>query len=240
MILLIDADSLIFASCYRSRKDSDYANHETNFYTEIEDSINKFDEQYMKIINDMEEIYTVDKIITFNGSKGNFRKQITPTYKANRKKQTLPPLLHPMHQYVKDNYGSKFCYGRETDDLVAEYWKKLSDQFGRDEILIISIDKDYKQFPCLLYNYHFKHREIYDITEEQALYNFYEQMIAGDTADNVNYFKGKGKKFAEKYFVNCQTKYQYTRKMYELFQKEYRGKAKLKYIECYNLLKLRT
>ena len=101
MILLIDADSLIFASCYRSRKDSDYANYETNFYTEIEDSINKFDEQYMKIINDMEEIYTVDKIITFNGSKGNFRKQITPTYKANRKKQTLPPLLHPMHQYVK-------------------------------------------------------------------------------------------------------------------------------------------
>jgi hypothetical protein len=25
-------------------------------------------------------------------------------------------------------------------------------------------------------------------------------MIVGDTADNVNYFMGKGKKFAEKYF----------------------------------------
>ena len=65
-------------------------------------------------------------------------------------------------------------------------------------------------------------------------------MIMGDAADNVNYFKGKGRKFAEKYFIECDTKYQYTKKMYELFKLQYKGKAKLKYIECYNLLKLRT
>jgi 5'-3' exonuclease len=240
MILLIDADSLIFASCYRSKNDTNYHLYPDNFYTNIEDSINKFNEQYMKIVNDLEELYTIESIVTFNGSKGNFRKQLTPDYKANRKKQILPPLLHPMHQYVKDNYDSKFGYGIETDDLVAKYWKRLSDEFGRDEVMIVSIDKDYKQFPCLLYNYHYKHKVILDISESDAIYNFYEQMIVGDTADNVNYFKGKGKKFAEKYFVDCTTKYQYTKKLYELFIKEYRGKAKLKYIECYNLLKLRT
>ena len=65
-------------------------------------------------------------------------------------------------------------------------------------------------------------------------------MIVGDSADNVNYFKGKGVKFAEKYLSDCITKYQYTKKLYELFKQEYKGKAKLKYIECYNLLKLRT
>lgn len=240
MILLIDADSLIFASCYRSKSDVNYEIYPDNFYTNIKDSINKFDEQYMKIVNDLEQLYEVEKVVTFNGSKGNFRKQLTPTYKANRKKQELPPLLHPMHQYVKDNYDSKFCYGMETDDLVARYWKKISDQFGREEVMIVSIDKDYKQFPCLLYNYHYKHKVILDISESEALYNFYEQCIVGDTADNVNYFRGKGKKFAEKYFKDCRTKYQYTKKLYELFIKQYKGKAKLKYIECYNLLKLRT
>jgi hypothetical protein len=81
---------------------------------------------------------------------------------------------------------------------------------------------------------------VLDISEEEALYNFYEQMIIGDTADNVNYFKGKGKKFAEKYFENCETEYQYTRKMYQLFKQEYKGKARQKYVECYHLLKLRT
>jgi 5'-3' exonuclease len=236
MILLIDADSLIFASCYRKRDTPE----DEKYYTDISDSRNKFDQQFMAIVNELEEKYTIDKVITFSGSKGNFRKLLAKKYKANRKKQELPPLLHPMHNYVKQQYDSIFGYGVETDDMVARYWFKLSEQFGRDEVMIVSIDKDYKQFPCLIYNYHWKHKEILDISEEQALFNFYSQMIEGDTADNVNYFKGKGKRFAEKYFVDCETKYQYTRKLYELFKKNYKSKAREKYIECYNLLKLRT
>ena len=236
MVLLIDADSLIFASCYRTKDDS----FENPFYTDIEDSIVKFDEQLMKIINDLEDQFEIDKYIVFNGSKGNFRKLISKKYKANRKKQTLPPLLHDMHQYVKDTYHSIYGFGIETDDLVARYWYNIAKNIGRDNVIIVSIDKDYKQFPALIYNYHFKHQTILDITPQQALYNFYEQCIVGDTADNVNYFKGKGKKFAEKYFKDCKTKYQYTKKLYELFKEQYKGKAKQNYIECYNLLKLRT
>ena len=236
MILLFDADSLVFASCCRTKNLPD----ESAFYTNIDDAITKFDEQFMKIVNDLEEKYDIDKIITFNGCRGNFRKLLTKNYKANRKKQELPPLLHKMHQYVKDTYNSKYGFGIETDDMVARYWHTLSNEFGRDNVMIISIDKDYKQFPCLMYNYHPKHKVVLDISQQDALYNFYEQMIVGDTADNVNFFKGKGKKFAEKYYKDCTTKYQYTKKLYELFKQEYKSKAKLKYIECYNLLKLRT
>ena len=236
MILLVDADSLIFASCYRKRETPD----DELYYTNIEDSRAKFDEQFMSIVNHLEDKYPIDKILTFSGSKGNFRKLITPKYKANRKKQELPPLLDEMHQFVKDHYDSIWGYGVETDDMVARYWKQISDDIGRDEVMIVSIDKDYKQFPCLMYNYHYKHKEILDISEEEAMYNFYEQCIVGDTADNVNYFKGKGKKFAEKHFKDCTTKYQYTRKLYELFKQEYKGKARQKYTECYHLLKLRT
>jgi 5'-3' exonuclease len=236
MILLIDADSLIFASCYRKRENPD----DELYYTEIEDSRAKFDEQFMSIVNHLEDKYPIDKVLTFSGSKGNFRKLITTKYKANRKKQELPPLLDEMHQFVKDHYDSIWGYGVETDDMVARYWKQISDDIGRDEVMIVSIDKDYKQFPCLMYNYHYKHKEILDISEEEAMYNFYEQMIVGDSADNVNYFKGKGKKYAEKHFKDCTTKYQYTRKLYELFKQEYKGKARQKYIECYHLLKLRT
>ena len=236
MILLIDADSLIFASCYRKRETPD----DELYYTNIEDSRAKFDEQFMAIVNHLEDKYPIDKVLTFSGSKGNFRKLITKKYKANRKKQELPPLLDDMHQFVKEQYDSIWGYGVETDDMVARYWKQISDDIGRDEVMIVSIDKDYKQFPCLMYNYHYKHQVVLDITEEEAMFNFYSQMIEGDTADNVNYFKGKGKKYAEKHFKDCTTKYQYTRKLYELFKQEYKGKAKQKYTECYHLLKLRT
>jgi len=236
MILLVDADSLIFASCYRKRESPDAE----KYYTDIAEARNKFDEQYMAIVNHLEEMYSVDKVLTFSGSKGNFRKILNTKYKANRKKQELPPLLHEMHAYVKSQYDSIYGFGIETDDLVASYWAKLTKELGRDEVMIVSIDKDYRQFPAKIYNYHYKHKEILNITEDEALYNFYEQMIVGDTADNVNFFKGKGKRFAERYFDDCATKYQYTKKLYELFKQQYKGKAKLKYIECYNLLKLRT
>lgn len=236
MILLVDADSLIFASCYKKREHKD----DERFYKDIEDSKAKFDEQFMSIVNKLEDMYNVERVITFSGSKGNFRKLITPVYKANRKKQELPPLLDEMHQFVKDEYNSVWGFGIETDDIVARYWKELSNKVGRNNVMIVSIDKDYKQFPALIYNYHYKHKEVLDISEEEALYNFYEQMIIGDTADNVNYFKGKGKKYAEKYLADCNTKYQYTRKMMELFQEKYKSKARQKYAECYHLLKLRT
>ena len=235
MILLVDADSLIFASCYKKRENPE----DGKYYTEIEDARNKFHRQYMEIVNHLESLYPVDRVITFSGSLGNFRKLITKKYKANRSGEERPPLLPEMHAFVKDNYDSVFGYGVETDDMVARYWSNLSKEFGRDNVMIVSIDKDYKQFPCLMYNYHYKHQVVLDISEDEAMYNFYEQMIAGDTADNVNYFKGKGKRFAEKYFAECNTKYSNTRKLYELFIQKYKGKAKQNYAECYHLLKLR-
>ena len=233
MIILLDADSLVFASCYNTGS-------EDIFYTDLEDAVSKFDEQFMAIINEIEKRYDIKKIMTFNGSKGNFRKILNSEYKANRKKQDLPPLLHDMHEYVKKNYSSIYGYGVETDDLVARYWKNLSDEIGKENVMIVSIDKDYKQLPCLYYNYHYKWKEFYNITNDQALYNFYEQMITGDSADNVNFFKGKGKVFAKTYLNGCKSKFSYTKKLFKLFPELYKGKAREKYIECYNLLKLRT
>ena len=236
MILLIDADSLIFASCYRKRETPE----DEPFFLDIADARNKFDEQYMSIVNHLEEIYAVDKVLTFSGSKGNFRKLITKKYKSNRNYNNLPPLLNEMHQFVKEQYDSISGYGVETDDMVARYWYNISQDIGRDEVMIVSCDKDYLQFPAIIYNYHWNTRQIIDVSEDEAVYNFYSQMVVGDSADNVNYFKGRGKRFAQKYFSECETKYQYTRKLYELFKEKYKGKARQKYIECYHLLKLRT
>jgi 5'-3' exonuclease len=236
MVVLFDADSLIFSSCYKKKESPE----DDGFHHVLEDCIVKFDEVFMSIINHLEDIYEITEVKTFSGSKGNFRKYISPKYKANRNYNALPPLLNDMHDFVKEEYNSIWGYGCETDDVVAKYWFELSKSIGRDNVIIVSIDKDYKQFPCLMYNYHFKHKVIYDITEQEALYNFYEQMIIGDTADNVNYCKGYGKKYAEKYLDDCESKYSYVRKIYELFKIIYKGKARQKYVECWNLLKLKT
>ena len=109
MILLIDADSLIFASCYRKRLTPD----DSPYYEQLSDATDKFDEQLMGIVNDLEQHYEVDKVLIFSGSLGNFRKLITKKYKANRTNQQKPPLLNKVHEYVKEKHNSIYGYGVE-------------------------------------------------------------------------------------------------------------------------------
>lgn len=54
----------------------------------------------MKIINTIEVDHEVDKVITFAGARGNFRKQISKTYKANRIGREIPPILNELQEYV--------------------------------------------------------------------------------------------------------------------------------------------
>lgn len=235
MIVLVDADSLVWSSCYRQKESP-----EDDGYHNLEDAKAKFDEVFTSIINRIEEDYIIDKVITFNGAIGNFRKQISKKYKANRVDAQRPPILNEMHDYVKEAYDSIVGRGVETDDMVATYWTTLSNTFGREEVIIVSIDKDYKQLPCIIYDYHYKKQCYYNITEAEARYNFYEQMITGDAADNVNYCKGYGPAYCRKAFKGLVSNYSYLRVVFGLYKELYRSKAREKFLECYQLLKLKT
>ena len=77
MVVLFDADSLVYSSC-------------CGVDDILDEAIGKFDEIFMSIVNRLEETYQIERVITFNNSKGNFRKLLDPNYKANRKKQEHP------------------------------------------------------------------------------------------------------------------------------------------------------
>lgn len=232
MILLLDADSLVYAACCNQ--------YSGDILTEQE-AKNKYDRSFAKLINEVGELVSVEDVQTFNGSRGNFRKLIGSRnlYKANRTRE-LPQHLNAVHNYLHTDYNGVKGYGVETDDMVAKSWTKLSRNIGRDNVMIVSIDKDYRQLPCLLYNYHWKRKEMYDISENDARYYFFFQMICGDQADNVNFFLGKGPSFCKKYFSECITEYQYIKQLFLLFKMKYKSKAREKFIECYNLLRLKT
>lgn len=223
MIVLIDADSMIFATAVTTNN--------------IDEAKSGFDWRYNGIMYDVQRKFNVDGVYMFSGSRGNFRKLITKSYKANRK-QELPPHLGELHGYVNKQYKSIVGYGVETDDLIASYWKRASDNVGIDNVVIVALDKDYRQFPCVFYNYNKK--EIEKISIEEARYNFYEQMIVGDSADNVNYCKGYGKAWYKKNVNVEMSEYTMIKTVYSVFKTLYKGKARERYIECYNLLKLRT
>ena len=217
MILLFDIDSLLYSSCYN--------------VDSPEEAMFKFDENFQKIVNDLEEFYEIEEVIPFGLSRNNFRKYITKTYKANRSKEK-PQYFDVLCKYVKAYYEPEIANGMETDDLVAIYREKI----GEENCIIVSIDKDYLQFPGKVYNY--KSRNFITLSKQDALYNFYEQMIVGDQADNVNFCRGYGKAYARKLFEGVSTEFGYRKKVLGLFKEIYRSKARERFIQCYHLLKL--
>ena len=173
MTILIDGDILAYRSAYFCEdKDVEEGQHKID---DIVDSIlyeTSFDPE------------TVEYEMFLTG-KGNFRFDVQPTYKANRKDKPKPIHLNAMRQYLIDGYNAKVSSEQEADDDIAIRATEL----GRDTI-IASIDKDFLQVPCRHYN--FNRKTLVYVSEFEGLKFVYAQILQGDTADNVFGLKGIG------------------------------------------------
>jgi len=237
MKVIFDADSLVYASCFKAKEDR--FDKEDLYETDVEKAFDRFSSSFVKLIDYLDEIVEVKDVVFCNGSRNNFRNDITDTYKANRTSKR-PPILKELHDVVKLSYGSVYGDGVETDDVVATLWSEEVKKNGVDSVLIMSLDKDYKQFPCWFFDYHYKRRELYKITQEEADNNFYSQMIIGDTADNINYCKGFGKSYAKKLLKDSVNEYSLLNRTYRLYSQIYGDDAKTMFNEAKSLLKLKT
>ena len=106
MKVIFDADSLIYASCFK-RKD-DRESSDDIFETDVNVAFDKFKDSFGKLLAFLDDLVEIDEIIFCNGSKNNFRKDISPTYKLNRtqKRPEILPLLHDMVKLAYDSvYG---------------------------------------------------------------------------------------------------------------------------------------
>jgi DNA polymerase-1 len=128
-------------------------------------------------------------------AENNFRYKIYPEYKANRKDLPRPRHLEALKEYLITRWGARIALGMEADDALGiEQCRTRYDDKGY-EILnctttICSIDKDLQQIPGNHYN--FVKKEHSFVTPEEAIQNFYKQILTGDTADNIKGAKGIG------------------------------------------------
>jgi len=163
----------------------------------------------------------------FLTTKVNFRADILPHYKWNRlgvmevirrcggdeekartilrmsektfeKQKGIPPHT-PEHllktkDYLRKKHGAIELPPYEADDLIGMEAGRLRNE-GKPHI-IVSIDKDLNCIPGLHYNS--VNNDLYNVTEEEALYNFYLQCLMGDDTDHIPGIKGCGPKTAQK------------------------------------------
>lgn len=114
----------------------------------------------------------------------NFRYEIYPEYKANRKDKPKPYWLEHCREYLVTQWKAKVTDGNEADDELG-----IEQTTHGDHSVICTIDKDLLQVP----GYHFdfiKGIERY-ISPLDGLRRFYSQVITGDGSDNIPAFDGK-------------------------------------------------
>lgn len=233
--LVVDADSLMYAACLCSKEEDP-----EGFVRESGHAISRFDESFQSIVNDLYEHHSVDvtRYIFVVGGTNNFRKLLVPSYKANRLKREVPPMLNFISSYVQSTYGAYAAHGCEADDVVMATYKKLTAE-GKYAI-IASLDKDLKQRPCVFYDVYYQRRTLVTVNEEQAMFNYYSQMLMGDATDGITGVKGIGIKKAEKILSNCKSDFSYLRKVYSEYKTAYNRRAREKFLEAKLLITLNT
>jgi len=145
----------------------------------------------LRVENQMNEILGACGTINF-GSDGehqaflsgesNFRYDIYPEYKANRK-QEKPKWLQECREFLVTEWGAKIKEGYEADDAIGIA--------AMADTIIASDDKDLLQIAGKHYN--IRTQKMLTISPDEAKWMFYFQLLVGDAADNIKGCKGIGK-----------------------------------------------
>jgi len=172
---IVDAVSIVYASCCVSS---------------LEDPVNFTLHIIKKQLQRIKDDLKLDEMIVVIGGKGNYRYDIEPEYKANRKYMDLPPYLEEAKEYIQERWGAIAVEGMEADDYVGIYNYANKDT---QDVIMVHIDKDLNMLEGKHYNY--KKELLYEVTAVEAWRQYHIQMLVGDATDNIKgLFKLRGRK----------------------------------------------
>lgn len=217
-VTLIDCDSLL----YKGIED-------------LEEYKDRIDDILSTIIHDTKSTHYK----AFLESKGNntFRKILNRLYKANRVSKDLPANFIEIKDYIIETYNPFLSVGVETDDSIVSTIKYVQQVYPLTDIVIAANDKDYLTVPITYYDlYHGRIGDIKVVSKDEAEYNFYKQLLMGDSVDNVKGIKGIGPKGASKVLDNSTN---HLLSVCREYKNAYKGKWKDQVRLNYLMLKLR-
>lgn len=185
MKLLIDGDIIAYKAASAAEKPINWGNGLWTLHAWENDVTQIIDEfiAKLKVASGIEE-YEVAL-----SSAANFRKEINPSYKANRSGTRKPMLLSFARDYVMTEHNGIILYNLEADDILGIYATKPNSEY-----VIWSEDKDLRT----IFGHHLIGTEIEFISRYTAEYKFYVQVLTGDATDNYSGCPKIGEVTAEK------------------------------------------
>lgn len=148
-----------------------------------------------RMVREILHVTGADTYEIFLSGEENFRYEIFPEYKANRKDVVKPRWLQACREYLAKEWNAKFAHGWEADDMMGYN--------QTEDTIICSIDKDLLMIPGQHYN--FVKNEWYTIEPWDGLKRFYTQLLTGDASDGIPGVRGLGPKKAALLLEGCET-----------------------------------
>ena len=96
-------------------------------------------------------------------------------------------------------WGFELIEGQEADDAIGIAVYDLPE----DRSCVMSVDKDLNMLRG--WHYNFNKKDLYYVTEQEAIRNFYLQILTGDRVDNIPGLVGIGPVKANKILEDCVT-----------------------------------
>lgn len=245
MLALIDGDVIAHKACksrhskkappgmgyteiiemVQDRKNHVFSKEEDRIY--LEDSWKNF----CRMTEEILEVTFAEDFMMAVKSPLNFRDAMYPLelnaektkatwgYKANRWKpegqsNTFVPVLRKLAIHEMDAIEAVH---READDLLR-IWAEQAALAG-ESYVIVSVDKDLDCIPGK--HYHIHDKRFYDVSHKEATRFFYQQLLSGDTTDNIPGIPGIGPVKAEKFLYNLHEEEELQEVVVEMYMDAY-------------------
>ena len=237
-MLIVDADSIMyFATHFPEDALMEFPTEEDR----IEEAKYRTRSKLQEIQNNVEEWYNIQETFVFIGGGNNFRYDIYPEYKSNRKEKN--PLIPIIADYMLDELHAIPSKGAEADDYVYN-----ATVMSGGKCVVAAIDKDvlYNCPDIPFYDYRsYKDTlgQFKSIGKLESRLAIASQVVIGDSGDGIPGAYGVGKAWCRDNMHKDMTDYQFTKVIMTAYLKSNDGNfedAKKQIRMYYGVLKLYT
>ena len=190
MKALIDGDVIVYSAGFSS----DTAAREDEFGASECEPFSFCMNRVHCMIDSILETTQATEYQIFLSGRTNFRLDIYPDYKANRKDRGRPYWYDKIRDTLIFDYDAEVVEGIEADDAMGIAQTSTT--------IICTNDKDLDNVPGLHYNWSpsRKCNGVYCLSEVESLRHFYTQILTGDGVDNIpGLYKLTGKMATKKF-----------------------------------------
>ncbi len=202
-IIAIDADHILYAIASDPSQGFTPSLGGTSLkVTDGKAELKKLKAKFMAVVEEYEKLAQVESIaykwepgetMIVIGDKSNFRYDIYPEYKGNRKGRPMSGQFKKLRKWARKKFSPK--QNVEADDVVAYYVRKGAIGFSGDKDLL-------KGVPGIWFDCYYTRKHWVRTSKEDAHHFNLIQYLAGDRDDNIKGMPMVGIKTAENILVS--------------------------------------